>query len=141
MQRFQQQQHGLWTEYNKAITERFPEMFGPKEGDADGNALLEKGFQQADRLFAPAADAKPQTTEERIQFHALLRNKIANHDRLAKRLRTVQAELEEAKKALGEYEQSAPPAGKGGSPRPPPRDFWTRSMPNSINWTSYEYSN
>jgi hypothetical protein len=123
MQQFQQQQHTLWTDYNKQIAERFPEMFGPKEGDAEGNALLAKGFEQADRLFAPTPATQPKTTEERIQFHALLRNKIANHDRLAKRLRTVSAELAEARKALEEYEKSAPPAGKGGDARPANKSF------------------
>jgi hypothetical protein len=118
MQQFQQAQHDMWNQFNKEISERFPTMFAPVEGDAEGNELLTKGFAQADRLFAPAADAKPQSTEERIQFHALLRNKIANHDRLARRLKTVNAELAEAKEALAAYEKSEPPAGKGGGAKP-----------------------
>lgn len=114
MQKFQQAQHGLWQQYNQEIATRFPKMFAPQEGDTEGNELLKKGFEMADRLFAPAPDAKPQSLEERVQFHALLRNKIANHDRLAKRLKATQAELAEAKEALSAYEQSEPPAGKGG---------------------------
>jgi hypothetical protein len=118
MQQFQQAQHGLWNQYNKEIAERFPAMFAPVEGDFEGNELLTKGFAQADRLFAPASDSKPQSTEERIQFHAMLRNKIANHDRLARRLKSVNAELAEAKEALAAYERSEPPAGKGGGAKP-----------------------
>ena len=123
MQQSQQEQHGLWTQYNKEIAERFPSMFGPVEGDTEGNELLAKGFAMADRLFAPPANAQPQTPQERIQFHALLRHKIANHDRLVRRLKTTQTELAEAKEALAAYEQSDPPAGKGGGPKPAPKGF------------------
>jgi hypothetical protein len=123
MQQIQQTHQKLWTDYNNQIAERFPAMFAPIEGDTEGNEILAKGFASADRLFAPPADAKPQTPEERIQFHALLRNKIANHDRLARRLKTTQAELAEAKEALAAYEASEPPAGKGGSAKPSAKTF------------------
>ena len=123
MQQFQQQQHALWETYNNAIAQKFPEVFGPAEGDNEGNALLKRGFEEADRLFAPAPDAKPMSTEERIQFHAKLRNKIANHDRLFRRLKTVQAELDEARASLAEYEKSEPAAGRGGAPGAPTKGF------------------
>jgi hypothetical protein len=123
MQQQAQAHQKLWTDYNKQIAERFPKMFAPEEGDTEGNELLVKGFAQADRLFAPTKDSAFKTPEERIQFHAMLRNKIANHDRLAKRLKTTQAELAEAKEALAAYEQSEPPAGKGGAARPAAKTF------------------
>jgi hypothetical protein len=123
MQQYQQQEHSFWEQCNKEIAEKFPAVFGPVEGDADGNALLQKGFEEADRLFSPDPKAKPQTAAERIQFHTKLRNKIANHDRLFRQNKSMKAELEEAKKALAEYEDSAPPAGRGGSPRAPSKDF------------------
>ena len=106
-----------------ARADRFPKMFAPVEGDTEGNELLAKGFAAADRLFAPTKDSAFKTPEERIQFHALLRNKIANHDRLALRLKTMQAELAEAKESLAAYEKSEPPAGKGGSARPVNKTF------------------
>ena len=118
MQQTAQAHQKLWGDYNKQIAERFPKMFAPEEGDTKGNELLAKGFAAADRLFAPPPDAAFKTPEERIQFHALLRNKIANHDRIALRLKTTQAELAEAKEALAAYEASEPPAGKGGSAKP-----------------------
>lgn len=111
----QQQQQTLWTQFNKEIATRFPQMFAPIEGDEEGNALLKKGFEMADRLFAPTKETAPKTMEEKVQLHAMLRNKIANHDRLARRLKTVMAELDQAKKDLAEYERSAPPGGGGGS--------------------------
>lgn len=122
-QQERQQYHKLWTDYNKEIDDRFPGMFGPEEGDTEGNALLEKGFAMADRLFAPPKDAPPQTPEERIQFHAVLRHKIANHDRLVLRLKRVNAELAEAKTALEAYEKSEPPAGKGGGAKTVAKSF------------------
>lgn len=109
--------HELWSQFNKEIAQRFPKVFGPDDADPDGNALLQKGFAQADRLFAPDKNAPPQSPEERVQFHALLRHKIANHDRLVRRLKLVNAELEEAKKSLKDYEASAPPAGRAGTAR------------------------
>lgn len=122
-QQLQQQKDALWTQYNKEIAERFPKMFAPEEGDAEGNALLAKGFALADRLFAPTKDSQPQTVEERVQLHALIRNKIANHDRLARRLKAAQTELAETKAALEAYEKSEPPAGKGGSAKPVIKSF------------------
>jgi hypothetical protein len=118
MQQQAQQHQKLWGDFNKQIAERFPKMFAPEDGDTEGNELLAKGFAAADRLFAPTAESAFKTPEERIQFHALLRNKIANHDRLARRLKVMQAELAEAKESLAAYEKSEPPAGKGGTARP-----------------------
>jgi hypothetical protein len=121
----QQRQHQveLWTQFNKEIAERFPKMFGPEEGDTEGNALLAKGFATADLLFGIGQHAKQQTPEEQVQFHALMRNKIANHDRLARRLKSAQTELAETKAALEAYEKSEPPAGKGGGARTPTKTF------------------
>jgi hypothetical protein len=121
----QQRQHqvDLWTQFNKEIAERFAKLFGPEEGDTEGNALLAKGFATADILFGIGQHAKPQTPEEQVQFHAMMRNKIANHDRIARRLKVAQTELAETKAALEAYEKSEPPAGKGGGARTPTKTF------------------
>lgn len=104
----------MWNEENKSLATKYPGMFAPDSTDPDGNKLLEKGFAQADRLFAPTAETQPKTAEEAVRLHALIRHKAANHDRLVLRLKRMKAELEEARKSLEEYEKSEPLAGKGG---------------------------
>lgn len=98
----------------KAIVTKYPAIFGPDESDPKGNTLLQRGFAEVDRMFRPTQETMPKTTQEAIELHARIRLKAANHDRLALRLKNLRAELEETKKALAEYEQSEPTAGKGG---------------------------
>jgi hypothetical protein len=116
-------QNELWSQYNKDLAERFPKVFGPEEGDEEGNTLLQKGFAHADRLFLPTEETKPKTIEEMVQLHTILRNKIANHDRLLLRNKRLATELAETKKALEEYEKSTPPAGKAGAKGAAPKSF------------------
>ena len=118
-----QKQTALWTQFNKEIAERYPAMFAPAEGDTEGNTLLQKGFALADRLFAPSRENPPKSLEERVQLHALLRNKIANHDRLARANRLLKAELAEARKELEQFDKSTPPAGGSQGARPASRSF------------------
>lgn len=119
----------LWTDTNKELTERFPHIFAPVEGDEDGNRILDQGHALTDLLFAPH-DMTPQerlllpkfvqkdlelngklSRESTVRVHAIIKNKAANHDRMARQLKTIRAELEAAKKTLGEYEASAPETG------------------------------
>lgn len=113
----------LWDQYNKDIVERFPKMFGPDEADPEGNALLEKGFALADRLFVPTKENAPKTIEEKVQLDALLRYKIANHDRLARKYKLAAKELEELKAELAQYERSTPPRGGTASTAAPSKSF------------------
>lgn len=104
----------LWQESNTQLAAKYPNWFAPAEDDAEGNALLEKGFALADKLFAPTAETAPKTPEETVRLHAIIRNKVANHDRLALRLRNTLAELKEAKATIEQYEKSEPRGGIGG---------------------------
>jgi hypothetical protein len=125
----------VWEASNKELATKYPTWFAPVEGDTEGNKLLAKGFALADMNFRegqlspeeiellPAnlrddvkANGGRFSPKMKVRFHALIRNKIANHDRLARRLNDVRKELAEARKALKEYEDSGPP-GPGGARR------------------------
>lgn len=105
----------LWTQANKTLAEKYPKWFGPVEGDEEGNTLLQKGFALADRMFAPTKETAPKTTQESVALHALIRNKVANHDRLALQVKKLTKELEEARTELKGYQESEP-GGRAGNP-------------------------
>lgn len=122
-----------FTEFNEQLAEKFPKFFKPIDGDVEGNKRWNQGLALTELLF-PTHEL---TEEERsmlpdsfrvdleahgrlsrdnvIRMHALVRNKAANHDRIAYALKTARAELKEARKTIEQYEQSEPPGG-GGAP-------------------------
>lgn len=104
----------MWSSENKRLVEKYPSFFGPRNGDQEGNDLLTKGRAMADRIFVQTPENRPKTAEEAVRLHALAYNKIANHDRLALRLKQANARISELQKIVDEYEDSNPPAGKGG---------------------------
>ena len=104
----------LWKESNEQLAAKYPDWFAPVEGDTEGNALLEKGFALADRMFAPTPETAPKTPEETVRLHAVLRNRIANHDRLALGRKRDKARIKELEASLAEYEKSDPNGGLRG---------------------------
>ena len=113
-----------WGEVNSAIAKKWPNMFAPVEGDTEGNSLLEKGRALADRLFSPTEETRPKTPEEALQVHAMIRNKVANHDRLALRLKGARARIAELEASLKEFEAHSPNGGlSGGAPGGGTKDF------------------
>jgi hypothetical protein len=104
----------LWNDKNVALAAKYPKWFAPVEGETEENALLQKGFALADRMFSPTPETAPKTPEEALNVHLKIRNKAANHDRLALRLNKANARITELETALKEYEKSEPP---GGAPR------------------------
>jgi hypothetical protein len=104
----------LWNEKNVALATKYPKWFAPVEGETEENALLQKGFALADKMFAPTPETAPKTPEEALNVHLKIRNKAANHDRLALRLNKANARITELETTLKEYEASEPP---GGAPR------------------------
>lgn len=107
----------MWSTENKRLVEKYPSFFGPRQGDTEGNELLSKGRTMADRVFVPTPENRPKTPEEAVKLHALAYNKIANHDRLAMRLKQANARIAELQKIVDEFEDSEPAAGKGGETR------------------------
>ncbi len=98
-------------EAHTAIATKWPHMFGPVEDDTEGNALLEKGEAMYQKAFRPTADNGPKNEQEAIQLHALMRNKVRNHDRLWLWLKQSRAKNKELESALAEYEASNPNGG------------------------------
>jgi hypothetical protein len=108
----------LWNQSNETIGTKWPRMFRAVEGDDEGNAMLTKGTALADRAFAPTAETAPKSDEERIFLHAMIRNKAANHDRVALWLKRANERIKDLEKALSEYEASGPNGGLDGEGAP-----------------------
>ena len=112
----------LWQAANKTLAEKYPKWFAPTEGDEEGNNLLQKGFATVDRMFAPTPETQPKSPQEAVALHALIRNKAANHDRMALGLKKANARIAELETELKAYQESEPrndggvPGGSAGGP-------------------------
>lgn len=116
----------LWQETNTRLAEKYPKWFKPVEGDIEGNTLLNKGLALTSLVFqngklAPEQikllppsfreemETKGQLSEDStVRLHAIIRNKAANHDRLARQVRVLEKQLADTKKSLSAYEDSEP---------------------------------
>lgn len=112
----------LWEKSNKESDEKFPQWFKPVEGDEEGNALLEKGYQMAFRAFN--GEAAKMSPEARVALEANVFKRAAGFGRLTHQNAKLGKELAEARAALKAYEESEPGKGEGdGSPKAAtPRD-------------------
>lgn len=91
---------------NDEAVKKYPQWFGPAEGDEEGNKLLETGFKMADAAFS--GQLKP---EDAVRLHSAIRNKAAGFDRLVYRLNKAQGRIQELQKELDGFKKSEP--GKG----------------------------
>jgi len=98
----------------KRLAEKYPRFFAKDETDPEGNELLEKGLTMAERIFKRTPENAPKTAEEAVRLHALAFNKIANHDRLARKFKMARARIAELEKSLKEFEDSEPKGGRAG---------------------------
>jgi len=48
---FEQARQSMWSQANDAYTKKRPELFSPRDGDKEGNELLQKGQQFAQSVF------------------------------------------------------------------------------------------
>ena len=107
-----------WDAVNHAIAED-PEIgafFKPREGDADWNQRLAKGFELVDMAFNQDPRDPRLTPQERdtiIKRHAAIRNMSGSWRAMRYDLKRVQAKLEAAEKQLKGYKGSTP--GTAGS--------------------------
>lgn len=126
----------LWSENNNFLATKYPTFFAPVQGDVSGNKLLHAGFAFTDLLFSHQLKPEqiallPERYRQEIQTkgklsqeltvraHAIIRNKAANHDRLARTLKAERTAHEETKKKLAAYEDSEPSAGASSPNRGP----------------------
>ena len=103
------QQTALWKKYNTQAIEKYPEFFAPVAGDEEGNALLDKGYKDADLAFGGAAEL---SDDRRVQLHSAIRNRAAAFGRLVYQLRTKDTQIADLKKELDELKGSTPGAGQ-----------------------------
>jgi hypothetical protein len=124
-EKFQFQQKQLVTEatelWKKSVSEpyeRLPKYFKPVEGDAKGNELLQKGFEQATKAFKVMQVFDPSLTpeqrQEAIKGHAVVFNKAAAFDRLAYLNGQNEKRIKELSEQLKQYEDSTPTGGTNG---------------------------
>lgn len=98
-----------WQASNQSLEEKYPNWFGHPDTDPEGNELFDKSREQIDRfLFMQTEKLAP---EAMVKFHALVRAKFANHDRLAMHNKKLREENATLKKTIEDYEKSEPPAG------------------------------
>ena len=107
---------GVWQQTNSELSTKYPKWFAPEEGDAAGNELLQKGYEYADSIFDSKNNAVL-TPEQKATRAAVIRNKAAGFDRLAHKFKSATARIAELEKSLKEFEESAPPSGRGGDPK------------------------
>lgn len=133
-QQFQQQRAKLWRMSNESLAAKYPNWFNKVDGDNEGNTLFDRGTALADLAMFPQdltpekidmlpksfkeaiASKKPFTQEQLVKLHSIVRNKAANHDRLAHQNKTLAARVAELEKSLKEYEESGPDGVRAGMP-------------------------
>jgi len=123
----------LWKSANESLAQKYPKWFAPDESDPEGNTLLESGFALADLHFIGPKDLTPEQIEmlppmfrdplksegtlkgpARVALDALIRNKVASHGRIIRKLKLANTRIKELEESLAQYEKSEPPAGRGG---------------------------
>lgn len=121
-QREQQQREATarWKANNEKFTTEQADLFGPEEGDDEGNALLVKGYERADAAFGgwitdtDSGEKRAPTPEESIEINSELRTKAGAFDRLAHRNKKLTARIAELEEQVRQYEQSGPGNGQPG---------------------------
>ncbi len=98
---------------NNDLATKYPKWFGSDPADPEGNAVFNKSMQYVDQVFQGDPSIPPAT---RISRMAVIRNKAANHDRLALHLKNANTQIAELKASLEAYEKSEPSTGKAGQP-------------------------
>jgi hypothetical protein len=114
----------LWKTSNDeaAADPKHGKYFAAKEGDAEGNQRLAKGFELADRAFSENPMAPGLTAEQRkeiVQRHAVIRNRAAAFGRLRSWYEGALSQIETLTKELSQYKGTEPAVGGGREPVTP----------------------
>lgn len=99
----------LFQKYNQEAAKKYPELFAPIEGDEEGNAILARGYRDADLAFGGAPDLP---NDRRVALHSAIRNRAAAFGRLVHQLKTKEAKIAELEKELEEIKGSTPGGGQ-----------------------------
>jgi len=103
------QNTALFQKLNSQAAEKYPELFAPVPGDDEGNALLARGYKDADLAFTGAPDLP---NDRRVALHSAIRNRAAAFGRLVHQLKTKDAEIAELQKELEDIKGSTPGPGQ-----------------------------
>lgn len=101
----------VWEQESKGVLEKYPQFFGPEEGDDEGNKFLEDGFKLADLAFLGTDRLPP---EKLLQIRADVRARAAGFGRAVIKSKRLEAKVAALEKELQQYKASEP--GTGGNP-------------------------
>jgi hypothetical protein len=99
----------LFQKFNQEAAQKYPEFFAPVDGDEEGNAILARGYRDADLAFSGAPDLP---NERRVALHSAIRNRAAAFGRLVHQLKTKEAKISELQKELDDIRGSTPGGGQ-----------------------------
>lgn len=103
---------------------KYPDLFKAKDEDADGKAMLEKGWKLVNSL-----ESQDISDEDRVKLAAETRYRAAAFGKLFLDNKRLQESVQELTKKLKGYENSSPKEGDGGnSPKQEPSDPWHKAM-------------
>lgn len=112
-----------WKAANEAArtNPEFGHFFTPKEGDDEGNKLLESGYGFVDKAMSespaqPGIDSKERA--RRVKQQAAIRNRAAAEPRTRKWLAKAENEIKRLQGELDKFKSSTPPAGGGAIAAP-----------------------
>ena len=108
--RNRQKAEELWEKHNKEAKEKYPQFFAPKEGDDEGNKLLESGYAMADLHFNPPKDMG---LEKRVSLANQIRHRTAGFARVALENKRLTEKLKGLEAELEEFRASEPSKGDG----------------------------
>lgn len=102
----------LWSKTLNEQVEKYPQFFKAKDGDQEGNQILEDGFKLVDLVFSKAE----LPLQKRIELTATVRNKAAAFDRVAHENKKLSDRIAELENELKGYKESAPSGSEPAQP-------------------------
>lgn len=106
----------IWEKSNSEIKAdpKFGKFFAPVEGDEEGNARLQRGYELADSAFGKDPRDPSLSAEDRaniVRVHTAIRNRAAAFGRLVHSLSKAEAERDALKERLAKIESTTPATG------------------------------
>lgn len=108
----------VYTQSRAKLLEEYPDLFGERADDAEGNALVQRQRASIESLLK----GEGLTPEERIKGSARVHEQAANYPRALLDLKRAREETESLRKRLAAYEQSDPGETDLGGTSPAPKN-------------------
>lgn len=110
----------IWDQNVNEQIEKYPQIFGVREGDDEGNEILNKATQTVDYVFTGKSQQLP--LEQRMKLESTVRNKAIAFDRLIRDVQVKDARISELENKLAKYQKSAPGAASAPQTEPTKED-------------------